>query len=184
MSQRSLLKPIEVNLVSSCTFKIRAIPRKISSLKSPTTSLSDAPRCDSELVEKGYSCHETSFGLVAVKVYNGEYNWEEAKTQCSQDGGELPMPRNSAENEWFGNKAKELGITSSFLLGMSDEDLEGTWINQSGLAQTYFNWNRGEPNSRRVGNCADSIISWGLTWNDERCSTDRKKILCTHIKGW
>ena len=95
------------------------------------------------------------------------------------------MPRNSAENEWFGNKAKELGFTH-LKLGMSDVDLEGTWKNQVGFAQTYFNWHEGEPNNQRNGNedCAESYIDEGFKWNDYDCAIKRKKILCTHIKGW
>ena len=142
-------------------------------------------------MDKGYSCHQTSFGLVAVKAYNGDYNWEEAKTTCSQDGAELPMPRNSVENEWFGNKAIELGL-NGVLLGISDKDLEGTWINQSGLAQTYFNWDRREPNNWGNEDCAELCVlcvynqNWrvsGFEWNDLPCD-HKRKILCTHIKGW
>ena len=138
-------------------------------------------------MDKGYSCHQTSFGLVAVKVYNGEYNWEEAKTTCSQDGAELPMPRNSVENEWFGNKAIELGL-NGVLLGISDKDLEGTWINLFGLAQTYFNWNGGEPNNG--GNNEDCVelrgnhFEPGFKWNDLECDWRRRQqLLCTHMRG-
>ena len=142
------------------------------------------------MVDDGYSCEQTSFGWVAVKAYSGYYTWEEARTKCSQDGtggtkAELAAPRSSTENEWFVNKATELGL-SYFWLGLTDEDLEGTWTNQHGLTQTYFNWDAGQPgNSGNNEDCAATGGSWGYKWHDYTCASSsvRHNLLCTYIEG-
>ena len=146
-------------------------------------------RCGSGLMDDSYSCHETSFGLVAVKTYSGNYNWEEARTKCSQDGtgdvkGELATPLSSTENEWFVNKAKELRL-GAFWLGVTDKDVEGTWTNLYGR-QTYFNWYAGEPNNHgQAGqDCAKAGGDHlGHKWDDGTCGGKLQDLLCTQVEG-
>ena len=143
------------------------------------------------MVDKGYSCDYTSFGWVAVKAYPGDYTWEQAKTKCSQDGtndfkAQLAAPRSSVENEWFVNKANELGV-DEFWLGITDKDREDTWKTQHGLPQNYFNWDSdlfGQQPSNAGGNedCVLTNGRWGFNWNDETC-TSKKNLLCTRIQG-
>ena len=136
------------------------------------------------MVADGYSCHETSFGVVAVKAYKGDFNWDEAWKKCSWDGtsdgkGELPAPRSSAENEWFVNKAKQLGL-SNFWLGITDKGREGTWTSQHNVPQGYFNWAAGEPNNQGNQDCAQAGGSWpGFSWDDDFC-TKKIHLLCTY----
>ena len=137
-------------------------------------------------MDDSYTCHETSFGLVAVKTYSGNYNWEEARTKCSQDGtsgvkGELATPLSSIENEWFVNKAKELGL-GHFWLGVNDKDVEGTWTNLYG-PQTYSNWNPGEPNNYGNQDCALSGGGYGYKWDDATCDFKLPDLFCTHVEG-
>ena len=124
---------------------------------------------------------------MAVKAYRGSYSWEEARTKCSQDGtggtkAELAAPHSSTENEWFVDKAAALGL-STFWLGITDTELEGTWKNQHGLSQSFFNWWPGQPDNA-AGNqdCAATGGTWGYKWDDGTC-TYPLHLLCTHIEG-
>ena len=144
------------------------------------------------MVDAGYHCHDTSFGLVAIKSYTGEYTWEEAKTKCSEDGtngvkAELPNPTGLVDNEWFRNKADELGL-GPFWLGINDKGKEGTWETQHGVKQTFFNWIRWGP----MGTEEDCVMSdrsrqsnyvnyWESVWHNEKCSR-KLELLCTYTE--
>ena len=122
---------------------------------------------------------------MAVKAYSGSYNWEEARIKCSEDGtdvqGELAAPRSPVENEWFVDKANELGLVK-FWLGVNDRDVEGEYNNQHGSPHTYFNWANNEPNGANREDCVQTGISRGYEWNDISCNWTRN-VLCTHVVG-
>ena len=139
--------------------------------------------------DDGYSCYDTSFGLVAVKAYPGEYTWEDAVKKCSEDGtngvnGELPAPRSSVENHWFVDKANELGL-SQFWLGVNDKDQEGEWRNHRGFTQRFFNWAPNEPNNKgknsTVAHCGKAGGEYGKTWDDDSCKLVKKHLMCTYV---
>ena len=118
---------------------------------------------------------------MALKAYPGGYNWEDARSRCFQDGTELAAPRSLAESSWFVDKARELGLDTIWL-GVTDKDSEGTWTNQHGLPQTYFNWYPGEPNNLNNQDCAWTGGGYGYSWDDDVCSAG-KHLLCTNIQG-
>ena len=137
----------------------------------------------------GYSCHETSFGLVAIKAYSGDYTWFDAKNKCYEDGangvqGELPSPRSYIENKWFVDKADELGL-GGFWLGVNDEDEKGVWMNGYGMRQNYSNWAPGEPRLSDDKNCVNvGPGTWGgdYAWDDVSCGHSWG-LLCTYVTG-
>ena len=147
--------------------------------------LSARPECDSGLVEAGYSCHETSFGRVAARLYSGKYTREEARIKCSQDGkdvkGELAAPLSSIENEWFVDFVQSHG-EYRFWLGVNDIEVNHQYNNQHGSAHTYFNWANNEPSGRNGENCVQTGGLWGYEWDDVGCNWKRH-LLCTHVVG-
>ena len=126
------------------------------------------------------------FGWVSVKAYTLLYTWEEARIKCSQDGtdgvkAELASPRSSTENEWFVNKADQLGL-GIFWLGVNDKINEGAWKTQHGLSQSYFNWHGGQPESIfKNDDCVGTNGKWGFNWNDYYC-TSKLELLCTYVQ--
>ena len=122
---------------------------------------------------------------MAVKAYSGNYNWEEARIKCSEDGtdvkGELAAPRSPVENQWFVDKANELGLVK-FWLGVNDRDVEGEYKNQHGSLHNYFRWKTNEPTGVTVANCVQTGGGYGYQWDDDVCSK-RKNLLCTHVVG-
>ena len=127
---------------------------------------------------------------MAVKAYPGSFTWEEAKSKCSQDGsgavkGELAAPHNSIENNWFVDKAKELGIGSSgslrFWLGVNDIGEEGSYKNQHGTSQNYFNWVNGSPTSSKTEHdCVRTSNTYKYNWYEVSC-TGIGNVLCTYV---
>ena len=126
---------------------------------------------------------------MAVKAYSGDYTWEEARTKCSQDGtdgvkGELAAPRSSTENEWFVNKANQLGV-GIFWLGVNDKVNEGAWKTQYGNPQSYFKWHGGQPDNSGNEDCVGTNLprAWngGFNWNDYSCATGLE-LLCTYVE--
>ena len=94
---------------------------------------------------------------------------------------ELLAPRNAIENEWFIDKANELGL-GKFWLGINDRDAEGQYNDQHGSPHNYFNWANNEPTGTNGQNCVQTGGGYGYKWDDVGCTT-AKKVLCTHIVG-
>ena len=144
--------------------------------------------CDFGLVDAGYSCYQTEFGLVAVKAYSGDYTYDEAIAKCSEDGldvkAELPAPLSQSEHYWYYAMATELGIDTRFWLGINDRDVEGEFRNQHGSPHNFFMWGFTEPSDDRTND-----LWWGEEdcvqvpgWDDTDC-LNTNDILCTYVEG-
>ena len=143
------------------------------------------------MVDAGYSCHETSFGWVAVKNYPGRnWKWLDAVAKCSEDGTELPTPRSPVESDWFVDKSKELGL-GTFWLGVNDRGAnEGEYKDQHGSPHNYFKWAPNNPTGDEPPECTsecarDCVQTGGVQgwrWDDTKC-WDKKDILCTQVTG-
>ena len=99
-------------------------------------------KCSSQYaVPYGYSCLETDFGLIVIKVYGHKASATEARRLCTADADyvHLPMPQNDAQNSWYDNYAKKLGL-DKYWLGISDDNIEGKWKTDKGDLQTYLPW--------------------------------------------
>lgn len=82
----------------------------------------------------------------SYEVYEESTDWQTAKKICEKKGGSLVVIDSDIEN----NTIKELIQCSSkkeFWIGITDIDREAVWKNVFGDAQTYTNWNTGEPNN-------------------------------------
>ena len=93
----------------------------------------------------GYSCLETDFGIVVIKLYNQKMvSAVEARNICAADAEyvHLPMPENSAQNMWYVNYAKKLG-TNQYWLGINDATVEGEWRTDNDDLQTFLPWKSG-----------------------------------------
>ena len=110
-------------------------------------------KCPSQYsVPNGYSCLETDFGIIVIKVYNNkEVTASEARALCAADASyvHLPMPQNRAQNTWYINYAKRLHSKgylphyNGHWLGINDAQSEGEWKTDTGDLQTYLPWKSG-----------------------------------------
>jgi hypothetical protein len=88
--------------------------------------------------------------------------WTGAQAEAVTLGGNLVTIRNAAEEAWiqetFGSSSHRLWI------GLTDQEVEGTFVWISGEVSTYRNWDPGEPNDQG-GEDYVHKLSRG-TWND------------------
>ena len=98
-------------------------------------------------------------------VVNKSLIWEEARTSCLSQGGDLASVGSEEENNFISSLS-----SVALWLGGTDSAQEGTFVWSDGTAWTYQNWNSGEPNN--LGN-EDCVISKWKTigkWNDRKCT--------------
>jgi hypothetical protein len=97
--------------------------------------------------------------------------WSGARSQCQARGLDLASIDSATEDSFIAGK-----ISASSWIGLTDQAAEGQFVWASGQANTYTNWNGGEPNNKfGVENCGE-IYTSGL-WNDVDC-TDALYSVC------
>ncbi|KAM7169882.1 mannose-binding protein C-like isoform 1-T5 [Macrochelys suwanniensis] len=115
-------------------------------------------------------------GEKIFKTEGSEGNFETSKATCSQAGGVLASPRNSAENsaiQQIAARHKKLPF-----LGINDIQTEGTFKHLNGEALGYSNWASNEPNnSEGIEDCVE-VHSSGK-WNDKSCA-EKRLIICEY----
>ena len=104
---------------------------------------------------------------------------------CAADGtdvnAELAAPRSPIENEWFVDKANELGL-ARFWLAVNDRTVEGQYKKYHASPHNYFNWANNEPTGGTLSNCVQTGGFYGYKWDDTSC-TKTRNVLCTHVTG-
>ncbi|TRY98925.1 hypothetical protein DNTS_016982 [Danionella cerebrum] len=101
-------------------------------------------------------------------VSNGlQGDLEKAKKLCSDAGAKIALPRTEEENTAL---VSLLFVLQSpyVLLGATDEEVEGNFVDMEGKALTYTNWKSQEPNGYREENCP--IIDKHGFWYDVACN--------------
>ncbi|XP_007520808.1 mannose-binding protein C [Erinaceus europaeus] len=99
--------------------------------------------------------------------------FDEVKTLCAHFQATMPVPRNEEENKAIQSLAKE----KTPFLGITDQEIEGQFVDMAGNTITYKNWNDGEPNNAGPPPGEDCVVL--LTngkWNDATCSTSAPAI--------
>jgi hypothetical protein len=105
-------------------------------------------------------------------------NWPAAEAQAAALGGHLATVNDTNENTWiFATFATYGGVTNHLWIGLTDQDVEGTFRWVSGETADYRNWASGEPNNTS-GNEDFCMIfsppdSRARRWNDAQGSIAR-----------
>ncbi|XP_055976798.1 mannose-binding protein C [Sorex fumeus] len=96
---------------------------------------------------------------------NGEtMSLDKVKDLCKRFQASVAIPSNAEENQAINNLARREAI-----LGITDEENEGQFVDLKGNRLTYQNWHDGEPNNAVSGeNCV--VITEKGKWNDISCS--------------
>ena len=106
---------------------------------------------------------------------------------CLQHGGILPEPRSQEENEFLNDLN-----TDMFVLGLSDVEIEGSWLYDSDRSTVAFtNWHPGQPRGGTGKNCAvmRNFANGGAFWSDVPCLSDgdlnafNMSLICQKTKG-
>jgi hypothetical protein len=110
-------------------------------------------------------------------------SWEDAEQYCESLGGHLATISSQEENDYVYQLMRNAGYKNAYL-GMTDRDVEGTWVWVNGERGSYTNWHSGEPsNGYSSENYAMFYFKFTEgTWNDGDFggSTDRggKAFIC------
>jgi len=114
-------------------------------------------------------------GETKYEIVQGDFTWEEAKTDAEARGGHLATV--GSEEAW--NEIQ--GVLSegvNFWLGATDLQVEGGWNWIDGTPWGFSNWQLGEPNNAR--GMEDYLMVYGNsehTWNDDNTWTAQSYLL-------
>lgn len=116
-------------------------------------------------------CAREEYLSSVVLVCDERLSWVSAKVHCESIGYRMLMVADESQQEWFERiVAAEYGPDTSWWLGATDAESEGTWVSSSGEELLYFNWADGQP-SDDAGrlNCMLTSAHRGWSWSDENC---------------
>jgi hypothetical protein len=100
---------------------------------------------------------------------NSSYSWTAANTAANNLGGHLATISSAAENIFLA------GIGPHWI-GLTDQNIEGTWEWVNGEPFIFSNWAVGEPNNS--GNQDYAVINYsGSAWDDDGAWSNRPFIL-------
>jgi hypothetical protein len=115
-----------------------------------------------------YSGSNENTGINYYEVFsNAATSWEDAEQYCESLGGHLATISSQEENEYVYQLMLDAGYKSAYF-GMTDKDVEGTWVWVNGESGSYTNWHSGEPNHENA-NEDYAMFYYKFTdgtWND------------------
>lgn len=104
-------------------------------------------------------------------VSTSSTSWSTARDNAVANNGILASINDAAENDFLKDNT-----TGSNWIGLTDENVEGTFEWLSGEPLTYTNWNAGEPNDFGTGEDRVEFLNSGR-WNDNSNNTNRNSIM-------
>ncbi|XP_036422782.1 tetranectin [Colossoma macropomum] len=104
-----------------------------------------------------------------------------ASEDCIAKGGTLSAPLSGLENEQLVQYVREsLGTDARVWLGVNDMLSEGVWVDLTGSAVRFKNWETStrpaQPDGGTAENCAVLSASSGGKWSDESCRVERASV--------
>jgi len=102
---------------------------------------------------------ETFGGVDYALCFNPE-QWEDARSACLADGGDLASIHDEETNDFLWGTASAIEYTR-WWFGLSDLEEDGVFVWSDGTDLDYFDWGGGEPNGGTNENC----VHWA-DWND------------------
>ena len=99
----------------------------------------------------------------------GFFTWEEARLDAEARGGRLAVLNTQEKIDAANEYLLGLGTWNYTFIGLTDEEVEGSWKWVTGELLTVDNWNSGEPNGgtrENYGQIYSSSHSARLSWND------------------
>ncbi|XP_057189736.1 mannose-binding protein-like [Triplophysa rosa] len=113
-----------------------------------------------------------TFKNVGGKYYvsNGlEANFGDGVKFCTDVGGKMVLPTNEDENTLLSSMHAVLGSTY-ILIGITDEESEGTFVDLDNRPLSFTKWKKNEPNNYRgAENCA--VVYSDGEWYDVTCDS-------------
>lgn len=124
--------------------------------------------CQSPWIEFQGSCYYRFTGAKA---------WETAKLTCIGNSAQLVKIESSDENNFIESQFLPTG-SEDYWIGLTDEEIEGTWKWSDGSSLTgYTNWDPGQPSDSSGWQNCGGIRKSGAVWHDKSCS-NLKGFIC------
>jgi len=92
--------------------------------------------------------------------------WIKARDYCAALGGHLVTIRNQEEQDFVASLPGKLDKNNRVWIGLSDEDLNGTWEWVNGEAVQFTNWGEGLPDNLTGDQKYAEMGYAGPKWND------------------
>ncbi|XP_062322218.1 tetranectin [Osmerus eperlanus] len=103
-----------------------------------------------------------------------------ASDDCIAKGGTLSAPLSGEENDQLSDYVRRsIGPNQHVWLGVNDMVTEGDWVDQSGSALRFKNWETEitlQPDGGRGQDCAILSVSANGKWFDESCRGERASV--------
>ena len=109
-------------------------------------------------------------------LYISPKDWNTAKENCREVGGELVKIESEEENQFI--KTEYLSARGRYWIGLSDLDYNGQWEWTDGTGLTgYAKWSSGQPKNNNDQQCITILkgqyFRWfDGEWNDYFCSEE------------
>ena len=123
----------------------------------------------------GNSCYKVVF----QSILSRGLNWENARRDCLDSGGDLVSIASQSEMSFVSNKSLS---NQHYWIGLNDRLSESRFVWSDGTpynASVYSNWRPGEPNDRGGEDCVEL---YRTRWNDNGCQ-DEFGYICEIPKG-
>jgi hypothetical protein len=114
------------------------------------------------------------------QIIEGNFTWQQAKADAEARGGQLAVLNTQEKIDAVNEYLLSLGTWNNAYIGLTDEEVEGSWKWVTGELLTVDNWNSGEPNNSTnedYGQIIGSGLSSRLLWNDSRINSEYSYIL-------
>ncbi|KAK6174456.1 hypothetical protein SNE40_017728 [Patella caerulea] len=114
----------------------------------------------------GYQCACYGGGVRCYTVHSGKVKYSQAQSGCQSGYGlvEITSPQIQTDLE------TELeGQTGDYYIGLTDTDLEGTFVWESGATLTWENWSASYQNNNGQ-DCVALSGSDGFKWTNKNCN--------------
>jgi hypothetical protein len=107
-------------------------------------------------------------GLPLFKVMQNSLTWQQAKVDAVANGGRLAVLDSQAKINHLNAWLQSINNLRLLWIGLTDEEVEGTWKWINGTALGASNWGSGEPNNNGSGEDYAHLLDVGNAskWND------------------
>ena len=93
--------------------------------------------------------------------------WDQARSNCLAQGGDLATIEDSTDQSTIQNKFPQWLVGAKGIwIGYNDRVSESSWAWADGTSLSYTNWYPGEPND---ANGEDCVAIYNGPWNDYPC---------------
>ena len=89
-------------------------------------------------------------------------------------GAQLPTINCATDDDFVVDFMELYSNKQGYLIGLNDQEVEGTFVWQDGSIPNYVNWKTGQPDNGTEKNCVDKRKNGKGEWHDTKCKHDRR----------